>query len=349
MKSDNWGNLKNRLKRFWRPGDEVICTRIFRRSNNDCYLCDNSPIEWHHVLLNSISNQTIDVEFSCVINIKKILEEWGSNQKILFFNKYAEEASHLNDSVREIHILYMFSIFNCIRYQHLGKDIKNSIIDYIIDSYIDFLVLYTREKGIDEETLFMEAESLKKLIIKRFTQYTEILKKYETEALKNDSTGGSCKEFEIGNDLIKVLNNITSHEYDDEDVYQSVYFLSFFVRLITDKHINDLINSDAIELHPKDAKAYLTQGATYLILGKYNKAIKHFDKAIELDPKYSRAYYHRGLAYDSLENYNLSIKDYDMAIDLNPKYVEAYNNRGLAYDSLGNYKQAIKDYDRAIR
>lgn len=96
MEIKNLHGLETRLKNFWRSGDEIICTRIFRRSNNECYLCGHTPIEWHHVLLNSISNEIIDVEFSCVINMKKILEEWGSDQKILFFPKYAEEANHIN-------------------------------------------------------------------------------------------------------------------------------------------------------------------------------------------------------------------------------------------------------------
>lgn len=96
MKTVYSQKLETKLRNFWRPGDEIICTRIFRWSNNDCYLCGHTPIEWHHVLLNSISNETIDVEFSCVINMKKILEKLGSDQKILFFPKYAEEVNHLN-------------------------------------------------------------------------------------------------------------------------------------------------------------------------------------------------------------------------------------------------------------
>lgn len=85
-----------KLRRFWRPGDEIICTRVFRRSSNNCYLCGNTPIEWHHVLLNTVSNQTIDVEFSCVIEMKKILEKLGSNQKILFFSQYSKDMKRLN-------------------------------------------------------------------------------------------------------------------------------------------------------------------------------------------------------------------------------------------------------------
>lgn len=96
MSKDRVQALVEKLTQFWKSGDEIICTRVFRQSSNNCYLCGNTPIEWHHVLLNTISNQTIDVEFSCVINIKKLLERLGSNQKILFFPQYAEEANHLN-------------------------------------------------------------------------------------------------------------------------------------------------------------------------------------------------------------------------------------------------------------
>jgi len=92
----DWKHAETKMKNFWRPGDEIICTRIFRSSNNECYLCGHTPIEWHHVLLHSISNEIIDVEFSCVINMKKMLEEWGSDQKILFFPKYSDEANHIN-------------------------------------------------------------------------------------------------------------------------------------------------------------------------------------------------------------------------------------------------------------
>lgn len=96
MKFEQKDSIEERFEKFWKPGNEIICTRVFRRSSNSCYLCGNTPIEWHHVLLNPISNQTIDVEFSCVIDMKKIMEQLGSSQKILFFPQYSEEVKHLN-------------------------------------------------------------------------------------------------------------------------------------------------------------------------------------------------------------------------------------------------------------
>jgi len=130
--------FKDKLKRFWQFGDEIICTRIFRWSNNNCYLCGHTPIEWHHVLLNTVSNQTIDVEFSCVINMKKILEELGSDQKILFFAKYTEEMNHLNSqyqgtaSILEFNnnteiIIRLLSNPNDLSYKQV-----RSILDYTV-------------------------------------------------------------------------------------------------------------------------------------------------------------------------------------------------------------------------
>ena len=109
MQVNDWKQMEEKLKQFWKRGDEIICTRIFRRSHNNCYLCGNTPIEWHHVLLNTITNQTIDIEFTCVISIKKILESMGSKQKILFFPQYTEEVNHLNAQYPETAAIIEFT------------------------------------------------------------------------------------------------------------------------------------------------------------------------------------------------------------------------------------------------
>ncbi len=121
MDITGWKKREERFKQFWRPGDDIICTRVFRRSGNKCYLCGNSPIEWHHVLLNTITNQTIDVEFSCVINIKKILAKLGADQKILFFPQYSEEVEHLNSQYPGTAAIVQFSFNPDVMVQLLSK------------------------------------------------------------------------------------------------------------------------------------------------------------------------------------------------------------------------------------
>jgi hypothetical protein len=152
MTLDNNKVFKDRLKLFWRPGDEIICTRVFRHSDNKCYFCKKTPIEWHHVLLNSISNQTIDVDLLCVIQMKNILEELGSNQKILFFPKYNEEVSHLNSFGEKIAAIIEFSPNTDVVIQMLATP---NILSYKqIRSILDYTVKFS--EGIEAE-LFHKA------------------------------------------------------------------------------------------------------------------------------------------------------------------------------------------------
>ena len=65
-------------------------------------------------------------------------------------------------------------------------------------------------------------------------------------------------------------------------------------------------------------------------LGKYEEAIKDYDKAIELDPDYSDAYNNRGLAKYYLDKYGEAIKDFNKVIELTPNYTNAYYDRGNA-------------------
>ena len=47
--------------------------------------------------------------------------------------------------------------------------------------------------------------------------------------------------------------------------------------------------------------------------------------------------------------YNEAIKDYDKGIELDPQDAMAYRNRGSLYFELGNHDQAIKDYKIGAR
>ncbi len=152
MEIEYWHKLETKFRNFWKLGDEIICTRIFRWSNNNCYLCGHTPIEWHHVLLNTVSNQTIDVEFSCVINIKKILEELGSDQKILFFHKYTEDVNHLNSQYQGAAAILEFNCNTEVISRLLSN--PNELSYKQVRSILDYTVKFSEG---DEAELFHAA------------------------------------------------------------------------------------------------------------------------------------------------------------------------------------------------
>jgi tetratricopeptide (TPR) repeat protein len=103
----------------------------------------------------------------------------------------------------------------------------------------------------------------------------------------------------------------------------------------------------AIELNPRDAVAYNNRGAAYGQIGNYKQQIDDSNKAIELNPKVAVAYNNRGVAYGELGSYEQEIEDCSKAIEINPNLAVAYYHRGIAYYKLGNRKQAAKDKNKA--
>ena len=73
-------------------------------------------------------------------------------------------------------------------------------------------------------------------------------------------------------------------------------------------------------------------GGTYFKLGNSNQAIKDHDKAIEIDPKNARAYLLRGLGYGSLGNNNQAVTDMKIAARLGEEAAQSYlRGKGISW------------------
>lgn len=144
----------------------------------------------------------------------------------------------------------------------------------------------------------------------------------------------------------------------------------------------------AIELNPKNAKAYTNRGLLNKERRKYRKAFSDFNKAIKVNPKYADAYRARAFHYlHRKKNNSLALADFKKASKLEPagpghlvnlavaynhmrKYrlaikhankafktrrlsgygkKAAYSNRAFAYAKIKNYKRALKDYSQIIK
>jgi len=157
---------------------------------------------------------------------------------------------------------------------------------------------------------------------------------------------------EIHSDIYykKWIKSDYSLELDDNGVLAESYNRRGFFKDEQGKYEEAIKNyNKAIELSPGYLEPYDNRSNSNSNLKNYVEAIKDSDKAVALDPKYSEAYLNRGRAKSGLGDYAGAIKDYNKAIKLNPKYEKAYYNRANAKIKLEDFKSAIKDYDESIK
>ena len=131
----------------------------------------------------------------------------------------------------------------------------------------------------------------------------------------------------------------------------------------------------ALEIDPKYADAWNNKGLVLLHqLGRYEEAIRCFDKASESRPSFEAAKRNKKFAEEKLrekkekgekriegktakEWFGLALKEedpekkiryYSKCLELDPKNADAWYNRGLALSKSERYEAAIRDYDRAL-
>lgn len=120
----------------------------------------------------------------------------------------------------------------------------------------------------------------------------------------------------------------------------------YFLKIITFLFISFIVTNC---FGQSEAEKLNIQGNDLGRQGKYDEAIKKYDKAIELDSSYSEPYYNRGKAKLNLKNYKGAIDDFNKATKLDPNNSDIYNNRGIAKKKSNDLKGAIDDYDKSLK
>lgn len=105
----------------------------------------------------------------------------------------------------------------------------------------------------------------------------------------------------------------------------------------------------AIQINPNDGYVFLLRGVSHFNQGKHEEAIKDFKNAYRINPNFPGAYFDCGAVYFERGQYELAIQEYNEAIRLYPEYADALYQRGTAYYHLGLYHFALIDFNEAIR
>jgi tetratricopeptide (TPR) repeat protein len=87
----------------------------------------------------------------------------------------------------------------------------------------------------------------------------------------------------------------------------------------------------------------------FKIQGKYDEAVKSYDKEIEINPQFAGAWYNRGIALVDQGKYDEATQSLDKAIEINPNDTETLYTKGTILISLGNYIEAERYFDEILK
>lgn len=105
--------------------------------------------------------------------------------------------------------------------------------------------------------------------------------------------------------------------------------------------------SKAIELDPKNAKAYYWRGVAHIRRGDSTGGLSDMKQAVALDPKNAKAHEYLGWLYGTMGRYAKATSHFTRVIELKPRYGKAYYQRGAAYFKRGDSKRGMKDMEKA--
>ena len=90
------------------------------------------------------------------------------------------------------------------------------------------------------------------------------------------------------------------------------------------------------------------KGATLILLGRYEEALRAIDRALDINPRNEVAWVNKGNALTRMGQLLDALRCFNAAIKVNPSYEVAWNNKGNALARLGKNDEALRCYERAL-
>ena len=176
---------------------------------------------------------------------------------------------------------------------------------------------------IEDKQLYCECcgIDLKKKISKENNYIKENSKSNEDEIIIIQD------ENEIQEDLKKAIEYKNDGDHEKALSYYSIYLSS----------------------NPNDGQAWSDKGFVLSMLGKYEDAIKCFDKALELNCKIPKlVYINKGNCLINLDKYKEAILSLNSALEIDPYISHAWHSKGIAYMNLRMLDRALSCFEKTL-
>ena len=90
------------------------------------------------------------------------------------------------------------------------------------------------------------------------------------------------------------------------------------------------------------------KGASLILLGRYDEALKAIDIALDLNPRNEVAWLNKGNALTKMGRLVDALRCFNAALKVNPRYEVAWNNKGNTLARMGHFEEALACYERAL-
>jgi tetratricopeptide (TPR) repeat protein len=90
------------------------------------------------------------------------------------------------------------------------------------------------------------------------------------------------------------------------------------------------------------------KGATLILLGRYDEALRAIDRALDINPRNEVAWVNKGNALARMGRPVDALRAFNAAIKVNALYEVAWNNKGNALARLGKLEESLRCYERAL-
>ena len=104
----------------------------------------------------------------------------------------------------------------------------------------------------------------------------------------------------------------------------------------------------ALEICPRNSVAWLNKGAALHARGLDGDAVSCYDRALETDPRDASAWIGKGVSLCGLGRNEDAVRCFDRSLELDPRDARAWGGKGLGLSGLGRDAEAIGCHDRAL-
>ena len=99
---------------------------------------------------------------------------------------------------------------------------------------------------------------------------------------------------------------------------------------------------------PGEDLPWYGKGASLILLGRYDEALRAIDQSLDLNPRNEVAWLNKGNALTKMGRLLDALRCFNAAIQVNPSYEVAWNNKGNTLARLGHFDEALECYERAL-